>query len=161
MIESRPVDCDGTTREGEEMSQHVMQHASGAEFAPSQPRNLLLSGRIISALVVAFLLIDGAMKALRFDVAVKGTTDLGYPSHLIPWIGMSLLVCTVLWVIPRTALVGAVLLTGYLGGATAAQLRIEESFVFPVVLGLLVWAGLLLRDARSRRFLVHSLRGAA
>jgi hypothetical protein len=147
------------------MGQQAMQRTNRAERAPlTQPRNLLWSlwsGRVISAFVLVFLLVDGAMKALRLDPAVNGTVDLGYPSHQIHWIGLILLVCTALWTIPRTGLIGAVLLTGYLGGATAAQLRVEQSFVFPVVLGLLVWAGLLLRDTQTRRFLIQSFQRTA
>ncbi|MGI8521490.1 MAG: DoxX family protein, partial [Actinomycetota bacterium] len=79
------------------------------------------------------------------------TVELGYPAGIVFWLGLILIVCTVLYAVPRTAVLGAILLTGYLGGATATQVRVESpSFWFPVLLGVLAWAGLYLRDARLR-----------
>lgn len=105
----------------------------------------------MSALLSLFLLVDAVSKVMRTDAAVDGTVELGYPESLVVGIGLTLLVCTVLYAIPLTAILGAVLLTGYLGGATATQVRLEDPwFLFPVLLGALVWAGLFLRDARLR-----------
>lgn len=108
-------------------------------------------GRIISGLVILFLLLDAAMKVLKLEAAMEGSVELGYPESVVFGIGLALLVSTILYAIPRTAPLGAILLTGYLGGATATQVRVESAwFVFPVVLGILVWAGLYLRDDRVR-----------
>lgn len=108
-------------------------------------------GRIISGLVILFLLLDAAMKVLELEAAMEGSVELGYPERVVFGIGLALLVSTILYAIPRTAPLGAILLTGYLGGATATQVRVESAwFVFPVVLGILVWAGLYLRDDRVR-----------
>ena len=111
----------------------------------------LWAGRIISALMVAFLLFDGGAKVMRMAPAVDATVRLGYPARLLLAIGIAELSCTVLFAIPRTAILGAILVTGYLGGATATQVRLEDPwFFFPVVIGVLVWAGLYLRDERLR-----------
>src|SRR5215468_11240044 len=108
-------------------------------------------GLAIGGWVVLFLAFDGAVKLLRLDVAVEGTTRLGYPEHLVVIIGLVELACLLVYVIPRTAPLGALLLTGYLGGATATQVRVEDPwFLFPVVVGVLVWVGLFLRDVRLR-----------
>lgn len=121
---------------------------SGTTSSPA-----LWTGRVISALVVLFLLQDGIIKALKLDVAVDATVELGYSEDVVIWIGLALLVCTVLYAIPRTAILGAILLTGYLGGATATQVRVEDLwFLFPVVLTVLAWVGLYLRDNQ-----VHNL----
>jgi hypothetical protein len=111
----------------------------------------LWAGRIISALMVAFLLFDGGVKVMRMAPAVDATVRLGYPARLLLAIGIAELSCTILFAIPRTAILGAILVTGYLGGATATQVRLEDPwFFFPVVIGVLVWAGLYLRDERLR-----------
>lgn len=108
-------------------------------------------GRGISGLVILFLLFDGAGKAAKERHSVEGTVELGYSEGLLPWIGLTLLVCTVLYAIPRTAFFGTILLTGYLGGATATQVRVEDAwFLFPFALGVLAWVGLYLRDERMR-----------
>ncbi len=108
-------------------------------------------GRIISALVVAFLLFDGGIKAMMLEPAVEGSAQLGYPEGTVFGIGLALLVSTLLYAIPRTAFLGAILLTGYLGGAVATQVRVEDPwFLFPAFFGVLVWGGLFLRDERVR-----------
>jgi len=108
-------------------------------------------GRIISGWVVLFLLFDGVVKVLQMAPALEGTARLGYPMSLVLPIGIVELLCVIVYVIPRTSVLGAILLTGYLGGATATQVRLADPwFVFPVAVGVLVWAGLLLRDARLR-----------
>jgi hypothetical protein len=106
-------------------------------------------GRVISAWLVLFLVFDAAVKILRLSVAVEGTTRLGYPAHLVAILGIVQLVCLAVYVVPRTRIAGAILLTGYPGGATATQVRVEDPwFLFPVAIGGLVWAGLWLRDSR-------------
>jgi hypothetical protein len=94
---------------------------------------------------------DGIMKLVRPAIVVETTVQLGYPASVILPLGIVLLVCTVLYVIPRTAVLGAILLTGYLGGAVATHVRVGEGLfpiVFPIVLGVLIWIGLYLRDDR-------------
>jgi len=108
-------------------------------------------GRIMSALPALFLLVDGAMKLAKPAFVVDATVQLGYPTTVVVPLGVVLLVCTLLYVVPRTAFVGAILLTGYLGGAVATQVRVGAGLfpvLFPVALGILLWGGLLLRDER-------------
>jgi len=107
------------------------------------------TGIVIGAWVVLFLAFDAAVKLLGLDVAVEGTTRLGYPASLVVTIGWVELVCLLAYVIPRSAPIGALLLTGYLGGATATQVRVEDPwFLFPVGVGVLLWGALWLRDPR-------------
>ena len=119
-------------------------------------KKMLWAGRIVSALPVLFLLVDGAMKLAKPEIVVKTTVGLGYAETVILPLGMVLLACTILYVIPQTAVVGAVLLTGYLGGAVATQVRAQQGLfglLFPVVLGVLLWGGLVLREVRLRALL--------
>ena len=122
-------------------------------------RKSLWTGRIIRTLVVLFLLFDSITKLLRVDAVVKASSQLGYTVGDIMLIGAILLACVVVYVIPRTAIFGAVLLTGYLGGAVDANLRIGtplfSNLLFPVYFGILVWAGLVLRE-HGLRFLFPS-----
>src|SRR5262249_11395639 len=109
------------------------------------------TGRVITVFTVAFLLFDAIVKVLNLPVAVQGTVRLGYPPTLVMYIGTVELVCLAAYLNPRAAALGAILLTGYLGGATATQVRLEDPwFIFPVVVGVLVWAGLFLRNGRFR-----------
>jgi hypothetical protein len=109
----------------------------------------LWAGRIISALAALLLLFSGAMKLLKVPAVIVGMAHYGYPEHLILCIGMIEIGCTIIYLIPRTAILGAVLMTAYLGGATATNVRVgDPSFIAPVLDGLFVWAGLYLRDER-------------
>jgi hypothetical protein len=107
-------------------------------------------GRILSGLIAAFLVVDGVGKVLRLDPYVEGTARVGYPDNTIVPLGIVLLACTLLYTYRRTALLGALLLTAYFGGATATHVRMGEPFVFPVAFGILTWVGIYLRDARLR-----------
>jgi hypothetical protein len=112
---------------------------------------LVWVGRVISALMTLFMLLDAGLKIFKVPAAVEGTVRLGYSDGLLLPIGLAALVCVLLYAIPRTAVLGAILLTGYLGGATATQVRVHDPwFIFPVFLGALVWAGLYFRDVRVR-----------
>jgi hypothetical protein len=105
---------------------------------------------------VLFLLVDGVMKLAKPAVVVEATRQLGYPESDIAGIGLLLLACTVLYIFPRTSILGAILLTGYLGGAIASQVRAGNGWfnvVFPVIFGVLIWTGLWLRDIRVRGLL--------
>jgi hypothetical protein len=107
------------------------------------------TGRVIGAWVALFLAFDAAVKILRTSVAVDATTRLGYPEHLVVVLGVIELVSLIVYLNPRSSTIGATLLTAYLGGATAAQVRVEAPwFAFPVVVGVLAWAALWLRDSR-------------
>ena len=119
---------------------------------PSKTR--MWAGRIISALIVVLLFMDAVMKIVKARPSVEGTVQLGYPESVVFRIGVVLLICTILYLIPRTAVLGAVLLTGYLGGAVATQVRVGNPLfthvLFPVYVGVMVWGGLYLRDNRVR-----------
>ena len=116
-------------------------------------KKMLWTGRIISALPVLFLLMDGVMKLFKPAVVVDATVKLGYPESVIVPLGVVLLACTVLYLIPSTSILGAILLTGYLGGAVATHVRVGAGpfpIVFPVIFGALIWGGLWFCDQRLR-----------
>jgi hypothetical protein len=114
-------------------------------------RGSLWTGRIFVILIFLFMLFDGGIKVLRMAPAVEGTARLGYPTSLVLPIGVVGLVCAFLYAIPRTSILGAILLTGFLGGATATQVRVQDPwFFFPVVIGMIVWVGPFLMDERLR-----------
>jgi hypothetical protein len=112
------------------------------------------AGRILSGLVVLFLVFDGAIKLVPIDAVTESLTELGYPVDLARGLGVLVLVCTILYVNPRTAVLGAILLTGLLGGAIATHLRVGSPLfthlLFGAYLGVMVWGGLFLRDERVR-----------
>ena len=113
----------------------------------------LWAGRIISALPVLFLLLDGIMKLVKPPFVVEATVQLGYRESVIVGLGVVLVACTIIYLIPRTAVLGAILLTGYLGGAVATHVRVGGpvfSIIMPVILGAMLWGGLYLRDERIR-----------
>lgn len=124
----------------------------GAQPIPGS-KTMLWAGRIMSALPVLMLLFSSVMKLMKSAPVVEGFTHLGYPESLALGLGIVELTCAVVYVIPRTSVLGAILLTGYLGGATATHLRIGEPFFMPIILGVLVWGGLFLRDDRLRALL--------
>jgi hypothetical protein len=114
----------------------------------------LWAGRILSGLAVLFLLFDGTIKLVPIDAVTDSLTQLGYPVNLARGLGVLVLVCTLLYVIPRTSVLGAILLTGLLGGAIATHLRVGSPIfthlLFGAYLGVMVWGGLFLRDRRVR-----------
>lgn len=122
---------------------------AGAQPAPVSKKRLW-AGRIISALPALMLLFSGVVKLMQPAPVVEEFARLGYPESMALGIGILELACTVVYVIPRTSILGAILLTGYLGGATATHARIGDPFFMPIVLGVLVWGGLFLRDDRLR-----------
>jgi DoxX-like protein len=116
----------------------------------------LWTGRTLSALAVIFLVFDGSIKLMRLPVVLEATAQLGFRPSSIALTGGLLLVCTLVYAIPRTSVIGAVLLTGYLGGAVAAQLRVGNPLfetVFPIIMGSMIWAGILGRDRQVRALL--------
>ena len=118
---------------------------------------LIWGGRIMSGIAVLFLFFDSVGKLLQVQPVIDGTLQLGYPRDVVFTLGVILLSCVVAYVIPRTSVIGAVLLTGYLGGAIATHVRVANPLfthvLFPVYVATLLWGGLILRDARLRAFL--------
>jgi hypothetical protein len=113
-------------------------------------------GRGLSALAVLFFLMDGIMKIMRLPAAMQATQQLGYAAAAVQPIGIALLACTAIYVFPRTGLLGAILLTGYLGGAVASNIRAGAppfNAAFPIILACIAWAGLALRDPRLQTLL--------
>ena len=119
-------------------------------------KGALWSGWIISILCILFLLFDSITKVLKTVQTMEGSAQIGWPENYIQGLGFVLLICTILYIIPRTAVLGAILLTGYLGGATAIMARMAapgHPYLFPVIFGILVWAGLYLRDRRLQNLI--------
>jgi len=112
----------------------------------------LWGGRILTGLPILFLLMDSVMKFVQPAEVIQGTTQLGYNVSVLPGLGTVLLLSTLLYAFPRTAVLGAILLTGYLGGAVATHVRMANPWashiLFPVYLGIMLWGGLYLRDPR-------------
>ena len=126
----------------------------GLEMQPAPvSKSALWGGRVASALPALMLLASGVMKLLKPAAVVEGFTHLGWDERLALGLGVVELACTVIYLIPPTAVLGAVLLTGYLGGAIATHVRIGEPYYTQFGLGVLVWLGLYLRDARLRALL--------
>ncbi|HTJ14764.1 MAG TPA: DoxX family protein [Dinghuibacter sp.] len=116
-------------------------------------KGLLRTGWIISGVCVLFLLFDAISKIAREVHTIQASQKLGWPPEHTPLLGVLLLVCTLLYVYPRTFILGALLLTAYLGGAVAIMWRAGENFVFPIVFGILVWASVYLREPGLREHL--------
>jgi len=137
------------------MQATAIQTSFSAEKTSTSTKTLW-AGRIISGFVVFFLLVDAGFKLIRPlpAPAVEAFGKLGYPVEFAAGIGILLLSCVALYLIPRTSVLGAILLTGYLGGAVASHIRVGNPWfghaLFPVYIGLLVWGGLYLRDQRLR-----------
>jgi hypothetical protein len=117
-------------------------------------KTLFRVGWALSGLAIVFMLFDAVSKLLLESHVVEATTKIGYPVEAIRPIGVIALVCTILYAVPRTALLGAILLTGFYGGSVASKIRIEdplfESILFGVYFGIIAWGGLYLRDERLR-----------
>jgi len=132
------------------------QAAETARSAPQAARskNSVWAGRILSGLAVLFLIADGIIKFIKPAPVVETSAHLGLPLSLANTLGILLIICTALYVFPRTSVLGAILLTGYLGGAVATHLRVGDPLfshiLFPTYLGALLWLGLCLRDERLR-----------
>ena len=127
-----------------------MSTASTVQAASSSTKRIW-TGRILTGLAGLFLIFDGVGKLMMPAQVVEASGRLGFPLSLCPGIGILLIVCTLVYLVPRTAVLGAVLLTGYLGGAVAIQMRAGSPLfetVFPVLFGILTWAGIYLRECR-------------
>jgi hypothetical protein len=126
--------------------------SSGVQVA-NQSKGMLWAGYIIGGLMVLFLTMDGVMKLVKPAFVVEATTKLGYLESSIVGIGIVLLISVAAYIVPRTNVLGAILLTGYLGGAVASHVRAGDGWfevLFPVVFGALAWIGIYLRDPKVR-----------
>lgn len=131
-----------------------MESAISAQFVPANSteisRSRLWTGRIVAGIIAAFMLFDAAMKFVNPAPVREAFARTGWPVHLSPVLGAILLASTILWLVPRTSILGALLLTGYLGGAVATNLRLENPLfsntLFPVYFGVLLWGSMWLRD---------------
>jgi hypothetical protein len=123
----------------------------------TRSRKTLWAGRALSSLAVLFLTFDAGVKLLALPFAVDATTQLGFPASTLFGIGLIELFCLAAYLIPRTALIGAILWTGYLGGAISAKVRLGSPLfsdtLFPIYIAALLWGGLYLRDRRVRTLL--------
>jgi len=129
-----------------------------AAFVNHSVRTTSWTGRVLTGLVILFMVFDGVIHVLKPTPVVEAFAQLGYPLGVSVGLGIVELACTLLYAIPRTAVLGAVLLTAYLGGAVATKVRVGAGVfptIFPVILGAILWTGLALRDARVRAFINH------
>jgi hypothetical protein len=119
--------------------------------------------RIMSWLIILFMLFDSILKLIKPAPVVEGTVTLGYAEHHIIVIGILGLLSTILYAVPRTSFLGALLLTGYFGGVIATQIRVDaplfSTILFPVYLAVLTWGGVWLRDEKVRRLISLQNRG--
>lgn len=116
----------------------------------TNPKWMSIAGWVLTILPTLLLFMSASMKILKPGYAPEGAPDLGWEPGLMFNIAIVEIACTLLYLFPRTAVLGAILLTGYLGGATATHVRIHDNFVMPVVIGIVVWLALYLRDSRVR-----------
>ena len=127
-----------------------------ADVSAPISKGSIWAGWILSILPALFLLLDGVMKLFKPAFVVKATVELGYPENTIVPIGVVLVICAFLYLIPKTSVLGAILLTRYLGGAVATHVRMGEGvfpITFPIIFGVLLWGGLYLRDLRIRNLI--------
>jgi hypothetical protein len=138
----------------DEGDENVMQATSFPLVSASRPKSSRWAGRVVSGLAVAFLAFDVAIKLVHPAFVSEASARIGWPDALTVPLGFLLAACLALYVIPRTAVIGAVLMTGYLGGAVATHLRIGDPLfshtLFPIYVSAMLWGGLYLRDARVR-----------
>lgn len=143
-----------------EMGTNLMETTANTDISKAR----IWTGRILETLAVLFLLMDAGMKLVKPPFVVAATVQLGYPETTIVGIGAALLVCTILYVIPRTAVLGAILLTAYLGGAAASNVRAQTplfNLSFPVLFAIIVWASLVLRSKRLESVLFRAESGGS
>jgi len=130
------------------------------ETTNTSSKKMKITGWVLSILAILLLLADGFGKLIKPEPVVKATLELGYPENTITTIGILLIICAIIYAIPRSALIGAILLTGFLGGAIATHFRINNPLfshtLFPVYVLLFIWLGLYLRSASLRKLLLNS-----
>jgi hypothetical protein len=128
---------------------------SSTQFA-TESKGTLWTGRVLSGLMALFFVLDGVGHLMKPAPVVEAFSRLGYPLSASVWIGLLALICTAIYVTPKTSVLGAILLTGYMGGAVATHVRAGSTpfeTIFPVILGALVWAGIFVRDAQLRQLI--------
>ncbi len=130
-----------------------MAHATVSGGARANPKAMTITGWVLGVIPCLLLIFGGVMKLMNTPQVVEGFTHLGWPARLSLPLGILEIGCTLAYLLPRTAVLGAILLTGYLGGAIATHVRIEEPFYTQAALGVVLWLGLFLRDARLRAIL--------
>jgi hypothetical protein len=125
--------------------------------APSTAK--VWTGRVMGGIVILFMLMDSAFKFIVNDEVIKGTTDLGFQVHHLPIMGTLGMIGTLLYIYPRTEILGAILLTGYWGGAIATHVRMDNPLfshvLFPVYLGILAWGALWVKNERLRKLILN------
>ena len=130
---------------------------TSAVHTVSVAKNWFVTGYVLTALVALFMTFDTVIKLLQLTPAVQGTVELGYPADRVLWIGIIELVAFGLYLVPRTSVLGALLLTGYLGGAIATHVRVGSPLLshtlFPIYVALMLWGGLYLRETRLHELL--------
>ncbi len=124
-----------------------------ANDKPAESKTMLWAGRILSAVPVLMLLMSGTMKFIKPAGFAEGLEHLGWSETTMTYIGVVEILCVVVYVIPKTAVLGAILIAAYLGGATATHVRIGDPFIIPIALGIVAWLGLWLREPRLRELL--------
>ena len=137
------------------MSAAFQSHLASAS-TNSQSKSVLWVGRVVSTLVALFTAFDGIMKVIKEPHVIQASADFGFSGNQIVLIGVLMLLCTVLYAIPRTAVLGAVLLTGYLGGALVSNIRVGHSLfqcIFPVLFAVVAWGGIFVREPRLRELM--------
>ena len=136
------------------MSASILRNASTSVSARRPLNKSLLAGRILTGIVMAFMIFDTGFKFTGAKEAIEGTVTLGFQAHHLMTIAVIEVVCVLLYLVPRTAPIGAVLLTGYFGGAIITHIRVDNPLfshmLFPTYLGAMMWLGLYLRDPRVR-----------
>ena len=128
---------------------------SSTQFA-SESKRMLWTGRVLSWLMALFFVLDGVGHLMKPAPVVEAFARLGYPLSASVGIGLLALICTAIYVTPRTSVLGAVLLTGYMGGAVSTHVRAGSSLfetIFPVIFGVLIWMGIFMRDAQLRQLI--------
>ena len=130
------------------------------ETTNTSSKKMKITGWVLSILAILLLLADGFAKLIKPEPVIQATLQLGYPESTITTIGILVIICTIIYAIPRSAFIGAILLTGFLGGAIATHFRINNPLfshtLFPVYILLFIWLGLYLRSASLRKLLLNS-----
>ena len=126
------------------------ENIANMENVNPQSKKALWAGRIISIICILFMIVDGGMKLFKATPSMEGSAQLGWPLNQVQTIGITSLICALLYIFPRTAILGAILLTAYLGGAISIMVRAEQAFYFPLIFGVLVWAGVYFRNEKLR-----------
>ncbi len=137
-----------------------METIQTSQFAASGSRTTRITAKTIRIICILFLLFDSIAKIIRESHSVSGTTELGWPDQSIQFLGTILLICTALYAYPRTSILGAILLTGYLGGAIATMVRVGQPLYFSLIFGIMVWVPLFLNNKKLRSLIPLNKTGA-